>query len=43
MGEAKRRAAHSPSPPTPISEAARSEKLGIDPLPRSLRLHLWHG
>ncbi len=33
MGEAKRRAAHSPSPPTPLAEAARSEKLGIDPFP----------
>lgn len=33
MGEAKRRAAHNASPFTLLTDAARSEKLGIDPFP----------
>lgn len=33
MGEAKRRAAHNPSPFTLLTEPARSEKLGMDPFP----------
>lgn len=33
MGEAKRGAAHNASPFTLLTDAARSEKLGIDPFP----------
>ena len=38
MGGAKRRAAHNTSPFTSLTEADRSEKLGMDPFPAAFDL-----